>query len=386
MEQLKKVKVAVIGVGNMGAAHIDVIKTIDNMQVVALCDIDKERADKIAKKADVSVYYDYKTLFKEADIDAVIVATPHYDHTTIGIAALKAGFHLLVEKPISVHKQDCQKLIKAHTNKKQIFAAMFNQRTNPHYKKLKQLIDTNALGKITRINWIITDWFRTESYYKSGGWRATWSGEGGGVLLNQCPHQLDLLTWLFGMPSTVRANIAIGKYHDIEVEDEVTTYLEYPNGATGIFITSTGEAPGTNRFEVTGTMGKVVIEGSDGITFVRNEVPCDEHSLKSSAGFAPPELWNVKIPIDGCGSQHEGILRNFANAIVKGEDLIAPASEGINSVELANAMLYSGMLNKTVTMPLSASGYAKKLKELIATSKPKKEVVKINIDDFEDSF
>jgi predicted dehydrogenase len=372
MARPRKASVAVIGVGGMGNAHLNTIKKIDNLELAAVCDIDRDIADKRAADHDVPAFYSHQALLKSGLVKAVVVATPHYDHTTIGIAALKAGLHVLVEKPISVHKADCQKLIAAHTKRSQVFSAMFNQRTDPHYIKLKALIDGGELGELTRINWIITSWFRSQRYYDSGGWRATWAGEGGGVLVNQCPHQLDLMTWLFGVPSTVRADVGIGKYHKIEVEDEVTAYLTYPKGATGIFITSTGEAPGTNRLEVVGTRGKVVVEGGDGLRFTRNEVVMDEFCKTSEAPFATPPVWDVAIPVRGHGLQHEAILRNFANAITKKEKLIAPAAEGIKSVELGNAMLLSGMTGKTITMPLSAPAYARHLKKLIATSTFKK--------------
>ncbi len=388
MAAAKKAKLAIVGVGNMGSNHCATVGSISNLELVAVCDTDRERADEIAAKHDVQAFYSHKDLLKAKVADAVMVATPHYDHTTIGIDVLKAGLHLLVEKPISVHKADCQKLIRAHKNKKQVFSAMFNQRTDPHYIKLKELIEGGELGKITRINWIITNWFRSQRYYDSGGWRATWGGEGGGVLLNQCPHQLDLMTWLFGEPETVRADIAIGKYHKIEVEDEVTAYLTYKSGATGIFITSTGEAPGTNRLEVTGTRGKVIIEKGSGLEFVRNEIPMDEFCKTSEKSFAPPPRWNINIPIKGHGDQHKGILQNFADAITKGAKLIAPAEEGIKSVELANAMLYSGIQDVKVKMPLSAPAYQKHLKKLIDNSTFVKKTVtkKAASDDFASSF
>jgi len=388
MARPKKAKVAVIGVGNMGSGHCGTIEGIPNMELVAVCDIDRARADEIAAKHDVQAFYTHKDLLQAKIVDTVTIATPHYDHTTIGIDALRAGLHVLVEKPISVHKADCLKLIKAHKNRKQVFSAMFNQRTDPHYIKLKELLEKGELGRITRINWIITNWFRSQRYYDSGGWRATWAGEGGGVLMNQCPHQLDLWTWLFGEPETVRADVALGKYHNIEVEDEVTAYMTYKNGATGVFITSTGEAPGTNRLEVCGTMGKVVIERGEGLEFTRNEVPMDKFCKETQASFAVPPRWNVQIPIRGGGAQHKGILQNFADAITKGAKLIAPAEEGIKSVELGNAMMYSGMTGKTVKMPLSAPLYEKHLKKLIAGSKLKKKVSKgkTAASDFANSF
>jgi predicted dehydrogenase len=380
-----KVKVAIIGAGAMGNSHCRRICDIETLELVAVCDTDKVKADVAAAKNNCVAFYDHTALLNKKCCDAVIIVTPHYSHTTIGIDALKAGVHVLVEKPISVHKADCQRLIKAYTNKKMVFAAMFNQRTNPCYRKVKQLIDEGELGALMRVSWIITDWFRPQSYYDNGGWRATWAGEGGGVLINQCPHQLDLLQWLCGMPSRVSAHCAIGKYHNIEVEDEVTAYLEYPNGATGIFITSTGEAPGTNRLEITGSKGKIVVENNT-IKFTRNEKSCDEFSRISLKAFDKPEVWNVEIPVCGAGGQHEEILKNFANTILHKEKLLAPAVEGIHSVELGNAMMLSSVKGRPVDLPLDGSAYERMLKKLIKGSRYIKQVKEADISGFDQSF
>ncbi|MHC4884408.1 MAG: Gfo/Idh/MocA family protein [Planctomycetota bacterium] len=384
----KIVRVAVIGVGGMGNSHVNnLAKDIEGGVLAAVCDTDKAIADDRAKTHGVPAYYSHKDLLKAKVCDAVVIATPHYDHTTIGIDALKAGYHVLVEKPISVHKADCEKLIAAHKGgKKQVFAAMFNLRTDPLHQKVKTLIDNGELGKITRVNWIITNWFRTQAYYDGGGWRATWEGEGGGVLLNQCPHQLDLLQWFTGMPVKVRGFCGIAKSHNIEVEDEVTAYLEYKNGATGVFITSTGEAPGTNRLEIVGTQGKLVMENGK-LTFTRNEIPMDTFCKTSEGRFSTPEVWNIEIPAQGAATQHRGIIQNFVNAIAKGETLIAPAREGINSVELGNAMLSSSLLGKEVEMPLNGKKFAAQLKKLIRESTfVKKKATKKANDDFAASF
>ncbi len=367
-----KVKLGIIGMGNMGSAHAKNIQEgkVPGLELAAVADRDPERREKYEGVEQFSEGID---LIQSAKIDAVLIATPHYDHTVLGIASLEAGIHTLVEKPISVHKADCERLIAAHTNKDVVFSAMFNQRTDPSYQKLRQLIQSGELGTVQRINWIITDWYRTENYYLSGGWRATWGGEGGGVLLNQCPHNLDLLQWLFGMPSKITANCQFGRFHGIEVEDAVTALLEYPNGTTGVFITTTGEAPGTNRLEVAADHGKVVIENGN-FQYFRTEELVPEHLKSCPTGFTKPDVWNVEIPIkkDGQVQQHVGILRNFTNAILKGEELLAPAAEGIHSVELANAMLYSGFEKKPVEMPLDGAAYEKILKEKIANSTYKK--------------
>jgi predicted dehydrogenase len=365
---MKKVRLGVIGVGTMGRFHLDKLSGIRNVELTAVCDIDKGRAEATAATHRCAAYTDHRTLLKDNVCDAVLIVTPHYAHTTVGADALRAGIHVLVEKPISVHKADCQRLIAAHKNRKQVFAAMFNQRTDPRYRKLKKLVADGTLGKLDRITWIITDWFRTEAYYASGGWRATWDGEGGGVLLNQCPHNLDLWQWMFGMPQRVRAFCKFGRKHDIEVEDEVTAYFEYDSGCSGVFITSTGEAPGTNRLEVAGEYGKVVIEGPS-FKFTRNEVSANTFMKTTPDLWGRPEIWNVEIPVSGAGGQHGEILQNFIDAIAEKKPLIAPAAEGIKSVEMGNAMLFSSETGKTVEMPLDGQAYERLLKRKIKESK-----------------
>jgi predicted dehydrogenase len=300
-------------------------------------------------------------------VDAILIATPHYSHTTLGIAGLQNGLHVLVEKPISVHKADCERLIAARRDSKQVFAAMFNQRTEPIYKKIRHLIRSGELGELRRINWTVTDWFRSQAYYGSGGWRATWAGEGGGVLLNQCPHNLDLWQWMFGMPKRVRGFCSFGRYHKIEVEDDVTAYLEYDDKTTGVFIASTGEAPGTNRLEIAADRGRLVMQNGE-LKFTRTEVPVGEYSRTTKEGFQPPPSWDITIPVWGSAGAHVEIMQNFINAIREGVPLIAPAEEGIRSVELANAMLYSSDTKQTVELPLDSATYAAWLQE---KAKPK---------------
>ncbi|MBN1813992.1 MAG: Gfo/Idh/MocA family oxidoreductase [Anaerolineae bacterium] len=381
-----KVRLALIGVGNIGNLHLPNIQKLnDKIELAAVCDIIPERAQTASQTWGCPAYLDSQTLLDDHICDAVLIATPHYAHTSIGIAALKAGYHVLAEKPISVHKADCERLIAAHKDKDLVFAAMFNQRTDPHYIKIKQLVEAGELGRFLRISWIITDWFRTDTYYASGGWRATWGGEGGGVLLNQCPHNLDLLQWICGMPTMVRGFCGIGKRHDIEVEDEVTAYLEFPGDCTGVFATSTGEAPGTNRFEIAGDRGKLVLEDGT-ITFVRNETPATEFLRTSKASFAKPDVETITFPVEGTGGQHAEILENFADAILEGQDLIAPAEEGIRSVELGNAMLYSSLIGRPVELPLDGEAFERELKKLIATSTyVKGEVAEADVD-MGDSF
>lgn len=384
---MDKIRIGIIGMGNIGRHHAGYLLKGDaaRCELAAVC---STSPDKLAgyKDQGLKVYGDARELIADKDIDAVIIATPHYQHTDLGIAAFEAGKHVMVEKPISAHKADAEKLIAAaNKHPKLVFAGMFQLRTEPRYQKIQKLIQDGDLGDIVRVSWIITDWYRTEAYYASGGWRATWKGEGGGVLLNQCLHNLDVLQWLCGMPVKVRSFAQLGRYHNIEVEDNVTAYLEYGNGATGVFITSSGEAPGTNRFEVAGTRGRVVLENNK-LTFIRNEEDMIEHCRTSQVGFLKPEIWHVGIPFTDAATPHATLMANFADAIIDGKPLIAPGEEGMGSVELANVMLYSSLVDQTIDMPMDGAAFESKLNELIANSKFEKKVVEIKNDDFTQSF
>lgn len=382
---MKSVRVGVIGLGNMGKYHADYLAQ-GKVSRCELAAVASGSAAKLEKFPNQKHFADGEEMIGSGSVDAVLIATPHYSHTSLGIAAFKAGLHVMVEKPISVHKADCERLIAAHQARPNlVFGAMFQLRTEPRYKKLKSLIESGELGQIVRINWIITDWFRTEAYYASGGWRATWTGEGGGALLNQCPHQLDLLQWLVGMPESIRGFCQFGRYHDIEVEDNVTVFMEYPGGATGVFITSTGEAPGTNRLEIAGDRGKLVLEQGR-LTFTRNESPMRDFSRAAKTGFARPDVWNVEVPYDNSAAQHATVMQNFTDAILAGAPLIAPGAEGLRSVEFANAALYSTWAGESVRLPLDAAAYERALQEKIRSSKFEKKVVETSSEDFAKSF
>jgi predicted dehydrogenase len=366
LHESSPVRIGIAGLGTMGAGHARTILDgkVPGLKLTAVSDV---VAGQAASFPDLPFFPTPEKLIGSGLIDALLIVTPHYAHTTVGVAALRAGLHVLVEKPISAHKADAEKLIAAHAGQKTVFAAMFNQRTDPYYATIRKMILDGTLGTIRRFNWTVTDWFRSDAYYASGGWRATWQGEGGGTLLNQCPHNLDMIYWLFGQPARVRAFCALGRYHDIEVEDDVTAYLEYADGATGVFIASTGEAPGTNRLEIVGDKGKLVMEG-DRLVFRENKIPMDEFCRTTTERFSQPESVERVIACDGHGGQHAAILQNFTGAILDGKPLLAPAAEGLYSVELANAMLLSSFEERTVPLPLDAAHYEKVLLKKIADS------------------
>ncbi len=375
----------------MGRHHLKDIEAIENTDLAAVCDTDREKADEIARKYNVPGFYDHNILLDEAKPDAILITTPHYDHPPIAIDAFVRGIHVLTEKPIAVHIQAAVEMIEAYQKALEkypdlVFAVMFQQRTYGHWKKIKSLIDEGELGKLVRTTWIITDWFRTQSYYNNGGWRATWNGEGGGVLLNQCPHNLDLFQWFVGMPDRATGFVAIGKYHNIEVEDEVTAFLEYKDGMVGHLITSTAESPGTNRLEIIGEKGKLIFENNL-LTFFRNRTSMLDYIKNSPSGHKKIENWKIEIPYEHHGEPgHKFITENFVNAILDGETLIAPAVEGINSLMLGNSIMQSSFLGCPIHLPIDADAYANKLKEMIQNSRFKKGAVEQEVTDMESSF
>lgn len=382
---MKSVRVGIIGMGNIGKHHAQYLRTgqVPRCELTAVC---SPSPDKLRSYEPLPIFSDPLALMDSKKVDAVLIATPHYQHTTLGIAALERGLHVMVEKPISAHKADAERLIAAAERRKEcVFGAMFQLRTEPRYLKIQSLLQSGELGRLLRVHWINTDWFRTDAYYSSSAWRATWKGEGGGVLLNQALHNLDTVYWLFGRPSRVRAFGKIGGYHAIEVEDEVTAYLEWEQGTSGVFVTSTAEAPGTNRLEITGSKGRLVLE-NDRLHFIRNERDMLEFSRTAKTGFGKPEVWNVEVPFANAPAQHATLMQNFVEAILDGKPLLTPGAEGMGSIELANSMLLSLLDGETISLPLDAGRYEARLQQLIRESKHQKKVESLTNDDFSKSF
>ena len=367
-----KVKIIVVGAGIMGKLHIRDVVQLENCELAGICDTNEAVLDELDEKYDVPKYSRYEDALNADGVDAIIVSTPHYDHTPISIAALEKGLHVLVEKPIAVHVNDAQKMIAAYDKARETypelqFSAVFMQRTYGQWKKIKEMVDNGDLGELIRTTWLITDWFRTQYYYDMGGWRASWETEGGGVLMNQSPHNLDLYQWIVGMPEKIRGFARFGKHHHIEVEDEVTAYFEHPNGMIGHFITTTAESPGTNRLEVVGENGKLVFENGE-LLFYRNEHSSKKQIAESQKGFEKVPFTREVVTYEHHGEDgHRFIIENFADAIQDNSvSLLAPAVEGINSVMLANGIILSSHTGKTINLPLDGDSYETLLNEFIA--------------------
>ena len=361
---MEKVRFGIIGLGNQGtqyAVNFFDKGLVSNGTLTAVCDVIPAKILALKEKIDpsgIAFFDDYLQMLDSGLVDAVLVEAPHYLHPGIVMECLKRDIHVICEKPAGVYTKQVREMNEAAAKSKALFTMMFNQRTNSLYQKMREVIASGGIGKLQRFTWIVTNWYRTQSYYDSGGWRATWAGEGGGVLINQCPHQLDLLQWVLGeMPVSVRAVCDCGKWHDIEVEDDVTAFLRFENGATGVFITSTGETPGSNRFEVSGTGGKLLCEDGS-VKYYKNRIDSQEFSRTSDKGFATPGCDLLLDESGGSNPQHLGILNNFANAVLGLEPLFIDGREGIRGVELMNAIELSGWKNgEEVTLPVDEEEY-----------------------------
>lgn len=373
---MEKVRLGIIGIGGMGTNHVKSIRSgsVPNMELTAVCDIRQSRLDwaKENLPEEIKIFDDGRKLITSGVVDAVLIATPHYLHPEFVIYALEHGVHALSEKPAGVYTKQVREMNEVALKSDKTFALMLNQRTNCIYRKLHEMIGTGELGQMRRVNWIITDWYRNQSYYDAAGWKATWDGEGGGVLINQCPHQIDLLQWLCGMPVKVRAFCHEAKWHDIEVEDDVTAYLEFENGATGVFVTSTADAPGTNRLEITFERGRVICEDGK-LIYDKLDANISDFCKQEQEGFKKPECTTIEVETDGLNEQHEGVMRAFANHILHGTPLVAEGIEGIKGITLSNAMHLSSWLDQTVSIPFDEELFLKELNKKRAQSKKKED-------------
>lgn len=375
---MKEVRYGIIGLGNQGSTYIKEFFNkgkVANAKITALCDINPDKialAKEYTKGQKIEFFTDYKIMLESGLVDAVMVETPHYSHPEIAQECLNRGIHALVEKPAGVYAKQVKEMNATAGKSHALFGMMFNQRTNCVYRKMREMIADGEIGELQRVVWVITNWYRPQAYYDSSNWRATWCGEGGGVLINQCPHQLDLLQWVVGeIPETVHGFCGYGKWHDIEVEDEVTAYFRYKNGATGVFITTTGEAPGGNRLEISGTRGKLLCE-NDKIEFYRLSEDINEFSARNEVLFGSPEVEKIDVETDGENPQHLGIINNFTQSILGKEKLFVDGTDGLCGVELMNAIEYSGWHGGVEThVPVNEDEYIAELNKKCVGSRTK---------------
>lgn len=389
MADNREVRLGIVGYGNMGTTHARLIAQglVPGMVLTAVSASNPQRQAACRENhPGVAVFDTPEALYTSGLCDAVLIATPHYSHAELAVKAFEAGLHVMVEKPAGVYTLQAEKMNAAAASSGKVFGIMYNQRTNPVYGRLRRMVQSGELGQIKRITWIITDWYRSQAYHDSSAWRSTWKGEGGGCLINQNPHQLDIWQWIFGMPDKVFAKISFGKYYDIEVEDDVMAHFEYESGTTGQYITSTGEAPGTNRLEIACDMGRVVVENNT-ITFDRNVVSERQFNRENANPFGRPECVRKVITVEGAGEQHVGILKSFTNAILYGEELLAGGEDGLRGLTLSNAMVLSAWTGETVDVKhFPGNRFYGLLQEKIAASTVTKTVRKVTVDDISGTY
>lgn len=369
-----QIKLGIIGLGNMGTGHAGNVTggKCPDITLTAVADINPDRIEwgKNNLPGEITYFDDAIKMLDSGLIDACIIAVPHYDHPKYAMECMKRGINVMVEKPAGVYTKQVREMNEeADRHPEVVFGMMFNQRTNCIYRKLHEFINLGEYGEIRRVNWIITNWYRPQAYYDSGNWRATWAGEGGGVLLNQAPHNLDIWQWICGMPDSVTAFCETAKCHNIEVEDDAKIFTRYKNGATGVFITSTGEYPGTNRLEISGDKGKIVLENGT-LKWWKLSIPVSEICKTSQESFAciPYEFFEFKQESED--TAHMGILQNFADAVLHGTKLIAPGTDGINELMLSNAAYMSQWKNnEEISLPLDAAEFDLLISEKIKKSK-----------------
>ncbi|MFK3936780.1 Gfo/Idh/MocA family protein [Alkalihalobacillus sp. NPDC078783] len=380
---MKKVRLGIIGLGVQGSTYAGFILSgkVPNMEIGAICDTDTSKKATVSEmEGEIPFYENYIDMLESGHVDAVVTTVPHYLHPTMAIEALKRDIHPLVEKPAGVYTKQVKELNEFAATKPELtFAIFFNQRTNELYQKVKKLIDQGDIGAIRRTNWLITTWWRPQGYYDQSAWRATWEGEGGGVLVNQAPHQLDLMQWICGMPKKVYSKVQYGFQREIVVEDEVTALLEYENGATGMFITCTHDVLGTDRFEILGDKGKIVVDNSSKVTIKRLKQPEPEMSTNMSMqdvmemmrDQGPSGMYDEEVMdfSSEWGEQHIAVLQNFAANILDDTPLIAPGSDGIHGVHLANAIHLSSWLGQEVELPIDEEQYLAELTKKVEEEK-----------------
>ncbi len=371
-----KVRLGIIGIGNQGstyARHIALENWCPEIELAAITDLNPDRIawakENVSDK--IAYFTDAIEMLDSGLINACVVSVPHYDHPKYVIECMKRGIHVMCEKPAGVYTKQVREMnAEAEKHPEVVFGMMFNQRTNCLYRKMRELVQSGKYGRVRRANWLITNWYRSQYYYDSGDWRATWSGEGGGVLLNQCPHQLDLWQWILGMPKEVQAFMNYGQFHDIEVEDDVTAIMKYEDGHTGVFITSTGDPHGTNRFEVQMDGAQLIAEG-DKLYLAELEQLEQDWTKTNTKPFAAVPAHEIEVETDGLNPQHQGVFNAWAAAILRGEPLVAGGAEGLNGLTLSNAMHLSAFLGKPVTLPLDEDLYYEELMKRVATSRRK---------------
>lgn len=356
---MKQVRAALVGFGGMGSKYAAMIRDgqIDGMVLTGVCCRNARGQQILREEYPAAAIYENveDTLAHADDFDAVIIVTPHTSHVEIARQMVAAGKHVLLDKPAGVYARQVRELKEQADRAGVAFGMIFNNRVNPAFMKARELLQSGAVGTPVRAVWVCNTWFRTQAYHKSAPWRSSWNGECGGLLINQSQHYLDLWLWLLGMPDAVYADLSFGRYAPITVDDAVDMQLLYNNGLHGTFISSTGEAPGTNRLEIWGEKGRLCVECTDfggRVILDENEISTTRFAEENTDIYAQLPHHTREFPVQENPELYQTVLRGFCDHLRKGAPMIADGTDGLRAVELTNAAYVSGWMERKVRLPL----------------------------------
>ena len=354
-----RLRYGVIGAGVIAPLHLQAIAALDDVELAGISALDREAAAALAREAGCASFADHRELLA-LEPDVVVVCTPHPSHPALTIEALEAGAHVLVEKPLAPEAREGDAMIEAADRTGRLLGVCFQQRFRPVIAAAHGLLAAGRLGELVRVS-IVDPLYRPNAYYGTAGWRGTWEGEGGGVLMNQAPHTLDLLCHLAGPPATVWG-VSRRRAQPMEAEDTATALLEYANGALGTLAVSTTE-PGVQRIELVGDRGRIEIVGET-IAFERFEPPLSEHLRTATEMFEQPAIVSESVELPPGRGDHFDVHEDFAAAIRTSAAPRVPARDALWPLELANAIVLSSHAGHAVPLPVDRDAYASLLADL----------------------
>lgn len=368
------IRLGILGIGAMGQKHAQNVHAgrVDGMRLSAVADPSPERAAWAAENLSGAAYFEDPSALLQSDaVDAVLVAGPHHLHSRQAAKAVAHGKHVMVEKPVGIRASQIEPIVEAAKARNLVYCCMFNQRISPVNQRIHRMIRDGELGPLRRVTLLMTNCYRPQSYFDAAAWRATWSKEGGGMLVNQLSHRLDLLTWWLGLPVRVRAHLGYGKWHDIQVDDDVNVFLDYGKQGTATLVASTGDCPGVSLLAIQGDRGKLSLEAGERLRFYRLKTPESEFSRTYEGGFGEPEQEVLDLMCADADPAHLGMLQNFADSIAGRAAPVAPVESALDSLRLTQAIYLSDWQSQDVALPADNALFDGLLAQRVAAEKPR---------------
>lgn len=361
----KTVRIALIGFGSMGKNYARMLYAglVPELKLSGVCC--RNGAGQALLREEfpgVRIYENVEQMQRhEEEFDAVLIVTPHATHVELGFAMAKLGKHFLMDKPAGVYASRVQELVEFCRERGVSFGMMFNNRMLPAFRIAQDYIRSGKLGRLHRAVWVCNSWYRSPVYHRSAPWRSSWQGEGGGLLINQNQHYLDIWQWLFGMPEKLYAAMEFGRYNDFAVDDAVDIQFVHSGGFHGTMVSATGEAPGVNRLEIWGEKGCLTVQDGARVFWDENALSTVEFGKVNEVPFGTPPHTRVEIPVEKAENPYLLAFGNFAGHLLRGEPLFADGMDGLRTVQLTNAAYLSGWQEKRVSVPVDAEAFQKEL-------------------------